>query len=102
MRSNVIPIASNLTCLRRGRSATALAVAQGSRLTGDRARDLAPDVRELAAARREREGESGRLARWPRERVPMDAQAQALVLAESLPIGLRVVADVAESSARAS
>ncbi|HZR80725.1 MAG TPA: molecular chaperone DnaK, partial [Candidatus Binatia bacterium] len=82
-------------------AATALAVAQVARLTGDRVRDVGPELREKLASRLESEPEGRRLARWLRERVAMDVRDQALVLAESLPIGLRV-ADVAADSAPAA
>ena len=69
---------------------TALALAQAARLTGDRARDLSQSLREKVATRLERE-DSATLARWVREVVPLDAGSQALVLADSLPVGLRIV-----------
>ncbi|MEW6269441.1 MAG: hypothetical protein AB1689_09115, partial [Thermodesulfobacteriota bacterium] len=74
------------------RSAVALAVAQMARLTGDRARDVEPGLRERLAARLASEAEGRRLARWLREVVTIGVQEQALVLAESLPVGLRLAA----------
>jgi len=72
--------------------AVALAVAQMARLTGDRARDVDPALRERLATRLAGESEGRRLARWLREVVTIGAQDQALVLAESLPVGLRLAA----------
>ena len=71
--------------------ATALAIAQIARRTGDRARDLDEELRERVAARLVAEKESQQLARWVREVTRIDARAQALVMAESLPRGLRIV-----------
>jgi len=72
------------------RAALALAVGQMARLTGDRARDVAPELRERLAERIASEPEGRRFARWLREVVTIGAQDQALVLAESLPVGLRL------------
>lgn len=72
--------------------ATALAVAQIARLTGDRARDVDAGLRERLAERIASEPEGRRFARWLREVVAIGAQDRALVLAESLPVGLRLVA----------
>lgn len=72
------------------KSAVALAVAQMARLTGDRARDIDPGLRERLAERLASETEGRRLARWLREVVTIGVQEQALVLAESLPVGLRL------------
>jgi hypothetical protein len=74
------------------RAALALAVGQMARLTGDRARDVAPELRERLAERIASEPEGRRFARWLREVVTIGAQDQALVLAESLPVGLRLAA----------
>jgi len=71
-------------------AAVALAVGQMARMTGDRARDVSPELRERLAERIAREPEGRRFARWLREVVTMGAQDQALVLAESLPVGLRL------------
>jgi DNA-K related protein/Hsp70 protein len=72
---------------------TALAVAQVARVTGDRVRDLTERVRALVAARLDRETDGEILARWAREHVGMGAHEQALILAESLPVGLRIASD---------
>jgi len=74
------------------RAATALAVAQMARLTGDRARDVDAALRERLAERIAAEPEGRRFARWLREVVAIGAQDRALVLAESLPVGLRLAA----------
>lgn len=71
-------------------AATALAVAQMARLTGDRARDVSPELCERLAERIARESEGRRFARWLREVVPVGSQDRALVLSESLPVGLRL------------
>lgn len=69
---------------------TSLAVAQASRRTGDRARDLPPEVLAKVAERLCAAPEGARYARWVEEVVAMDASQQAMVLAESLPSGLRL------------
>ena len=74
------------------RAATALAIAQIARLTGDRARDVDAGLRERLAERIAAEPEGRRFARWLREVVAIGAQDRALVLAESLPVGLRLAA----------
>ena len=78
-------------------AATALAVAQIGRCTGDRARDVSPELRSRIAARLEGLPETKRLARVVREAVALAANEQARVLAESLPIGLRLRDNVAAS-----
>lgn len=70
--------------------ALTLAVAQMARVTGDRARDVEPALRERLATRLAAEPEGRRLARWLREVVAIGVQDRALVLAESLPVGLRL------------
>jgi hypothetical protein len=70
--------------------ATAFALAQVARLTGDRERDLDPALREQAALRLERESDGVRLARLVREIVPLEAREEARLLDESLPAGLRL------------
>jgi hypothetical protein len=74
------------------KGAVALAVAQMARLTGDRARDVDAALRARLAARLAAEPEGRRLARWLEEVVTIGFQEQALVLAESLPVGLRLAA----------
>jgi molecular chaperone DnaK (HSP70) len=69
---------------------TAFALAQVARATGDRERDLDPDVRERVARRLEREADGDRLARLVREIVPIEAREEARLLDESLPAGLRL------------
>jgi hypothetical protein len=76
-----------------------LAVAQAARLTGDRVRDLPPALRERLAARLESAPETKRFARLLRERLALDVREQALVLAESLPVGLRLVGEDAGPAA---
>jgi len=70
--------------------ATAFALAQVARLTGDRERDLAPAVRDRVAARLAHEPDGERLARLVREIVPLEAREEARLLDESLPAGLRL------------
>ncbi len=70
--------------------ATAFALAQIARRTGDRERDLEPELRERVARRLEREPGGDRLARLVREVVPLEAREEARLLDESLPAGLRL------------
>ena len=70
--------------------ATAFALAQVARLTGDRERDLDPALRERIALRLEGEAGGDRLARLVREVVPLEAREEARLLDESLPAGLRL------------
>jgi molecular chaperone DnaK (HSP70) len=70
--------------------ATAFALAQVARLTGDRERDLDPALRERVARRLESEPGGDRLARLVREVVPLEAREEARLLDESLPAGLRL------------
>jgi molecular chaperone DnaK (HSP70) len=72
------------------RDATAFALAQVARRTGDRERDLDAAVRERVALRLERETDGARLARLVREVVPLEAREEARLLDESLPAGLRL------------
>jgi hypothetical protein len=69
---------------------TALAVAQLARRTGDLARDLGSDLRARAAERLAAVAGGARYARWVTEVVKLDARQQAVVLADSLPIGLQL------------
>ncbi len=73
--------------------ACALALASASRLTGDAGRDLPRDLRERAAARLGREAAGQALARWPIEATPFDMGQRALVVADSLPLGLHLAAE---------
>ena len=70
--------------------ATAFALAQVARLTGDRERDLAPALRNRVADRLAHEADGERLARLVREVVPLEAREEARLLDESLPAGLRL------------
>ena len=70
--------------------ATAFALAQIARLTGDRERDLPADVRERVARRLSVEPDGERLVRLIREIVPLEAREEARLLDESLPAGLRL------------
>jgi hypothetical protein len=74
-------------------AAVALALAQMARRTGDRARDLDESLRQRVAERLEAAAESQSLARWVREVTEIDAREQALVMAESLPAGLRIASE---------
>jgi hypothetical protein len=68
----------------------AFAVTQLARATGDRARDLDPDLRERAARRLETTPHGARAARLVREPVPLEAREEARLLDEALPAGLRL------------
>ena len=74
-------------------SAVALALAQMARRTGDRARDIDDSLRARVAERLEAAPESRSLARWVLEVTEIDAREQALVMAESLPAGLRIASE---------
>ncbi len=78
-------------------SVAALAIAQAARLTGDRVRDLSPELREHLAARLEATPETRKFARLLRERLALDVREQALVLSESLPVGLRLAGESPEA-----
>ena len=70
--------------------ATAFALAQIARRTGDRERDLEAALRERVALRLERTSDGARLARLVRDVVPLEAREEARLLDESLPAGLRL------------
>jgi hypothetical protein len=70
--------------------ATAFALAQIARLTGDRERDLPADVRDRVAQHSSVEPGGDRLVRLIREIVPLEAREEARLLDESLPAGLRL------------
>ena len=70
--------------------ATAFALSQLARMTGDRERDLEPALRERIAARLEASPEGARAARLVREHVALEAREEARLLDESLPAGLRL------------
>jgi hypothetical protein len=68
----------------------AFALAQIARATGDRVRDLEPELRERAARRLEAGPHGARAARLVREPVPLEAREEARLLDEALPAGLRL------------
>jgi molecular chaperone DnaK (HSP70) len=70
--------------------ATAFALAQVARRTGDRERDLDPALRERVAERLEREPDGARLAHVVRDVVALEEREEARLLDESLPAGLRL------------
>jgi hypothetical protein len=69
---------------------TAFALAQLARATGDRARDLEPDLREKIARRLERSPNGERLAAMVRRPVALEEKEEARLLDEALPAGLRL------------
>jgi molecular chaperone DnaK (HSP70) len=71
-------------------NATAFALAQIARATGDRERDLDPALRERVAQRLEALPDGARNARIVREPVVLEAREQARLLDEALPAGLRL------------
>jgi hypothetical protein len=75
--------------------ATAFALAQIARATGDRERDVDPAIRERVAARLASVATAGgaRLARIVREPVALEEREQARLLDEALPAGLRLAGD---------
>ncbi len=73
-------------------AAVALALAQAARATGDRHRDLPDDLRERVAARLESEPEGKRLAPLVRTVAEFAEADRARLLAEVLPVGLRLAA----------
>jgi len=73
--------------------ATAFALAQVARATGDRERDLDAAVRERVAARLEGAAGGARLARIVREPVALEEREQARLLDEALPAGLRLAGE---------
>ncbi|MFP6663110.1 MAG: Hsp70 family protein [Deltaproteobacteria bacterium] len=89
----VSPIVRELSAGKwRRPAATALAVAQMARRSGDRARDLSDAMRDEVATRLD-EAEEGRgLATLVREVGEPDAQIGARIVADSLPSGLRIAA----------
>ncbi len=70
--------------------ATAFALSQIARATGDRERDLDPALRERVAARLEAMPDGARSARIVREVVALEEREAARLLDESLPGGLRL------------
>ncbi|RMH41682.1 MAG: molecular chaperone DnaK [Deltaproteobacteria bacterium] len=71
----------------------AFPLAQLGRRTGDRARDIDPALRERLAARLEAAPNGERCARLVREVVSLEAREERVALGDSLPPGLRLVAD---------
>src|SRR5438552_44632 len=74
--------------------AYAFALAQLARATGDRGRDLDPELRERLARRLETAPHGERAARIVREPVALEAREEARLLDETLPAGLRLRGDV--------
>ncbi len=70
--------------------AYAFAVAQLARMSGDRERDLDPDLRHRVALRVAVVPGGERLARIVREAVALEEKEEARLLDESLPAGLRL------------
>jgi molecular chaperone DnaK (HSP70) len=68
----------------------AFALAQVARRTGDRERDLEPELRERVAVRLEAAPDGARAARLVREVIALEEREQARLLDESLPAGLRI------------
>ncbi|MEO2166793.1 MAG: hypothetical protein ABGY42_01485 [bacterium] len=87
----VSPIVRELAAAKwRRPAATALALAQMARRSGDRARDLSDGMREAAAGRLDEADEGVGLATLVREVGEPDAQLGARIVADSLPSGLRI------------
>ncbi len=74
----------------RKSEATAFAVTQIARCTGDRSRDLDESLREPVAERVASFPSGQRWARQVREVVRLEAKEQARILDESLPVGLQI------------
>ncbi|HIA05013.1 MAG TPA: molecular chaperone DnaK, partial [Myxococcales bacterium] len=70
--------------------ATAFAVTQIARYTGDRSRDLDEGLRERVAERLATFQSGQRWAQQVREVVRLEAKEQARILDESLPVGLQI------------
>lgn len=68
-----------------------LAAMQLARVTGDRARDLDPELRERVALRLEKAGAVPEWVTAVREHVAMEKSEEARILGESLPAGLRLL-----------
>jgi hypothetical protein len=79
-----------LACAWPRPAAYAFALAQIARMTGDRERDLDPELRERVARRLESAPHGARAARLVRETVALEANEEARLLDESLPAGLRL------------
>ncbi|MDB4967923.1 MAG: dnaK 1 [Myxococcales bacterium] len=74
--------------------AQALAAAEIARASGDRARDLDESLRRRLADRLQSAPEGGRLARLVLEPTAREAREERLAFGDSLPSGLRLVAEV--------
>jgi molecular chaperone DnaK (HSP70) len=70
--------------------ATAFALVQLARCTGDRERDLDETLRQRLAERLRPLSHGARAARLVTEHVPLEGQERARILDESLPVGLRL------------
>jgi molecular chaperone DnaK (HSP70) len=70
--------------------AYAFALAQIARATGDRERDVDPDIRERLAHRLEDTPAGARAARLVRAPVELEAREEARIMDEALPAGLRI------------
>src|SRR6185437_10437052 len=70
--------------------AYAFALTQIARATGDRERDLEPELRERVAGRLASGPHGERAARIVREPVALEAREEARLLDEALPAGLRL------------
>ena len=74
----------------RNSDAVAFAIVQVARCTGDRTRDLDESLRQKVAAHFSAFQAGQRLARQVLEVVSLEAQEQARILDESLPVGLHI------------
>ena len=70
--------------------AHAFALSQIARATGDRERDLDPELRERVARRLDAEPNGALAARLVREPLALDSREEARLLDEALPAGLRI------------
>ncbi len=68
-------------------------LAQLARVSGDRARDLDPALREMVAQRLQALGAPEALSRMVREQVELGEKDEQRVFGESLPAGIRVIED---------
>lgn len=69
------------------------ALAQLARVSGDRTRDLDPDLRSRVAGRLEALGADPADVRPVREFVEREAAEQGVALGDSLPVGLRLIGE---------
>jgi molecular chaperone DnaK (HSP70) len=82
---------------RRTRNDLVFALTQLGRVSGDRARDLDPDLRERIIERLARLGADEDNLRPLREYVEPGSSQQGQILGDSLPVGLRLLGAAAES-----